>query len=53
LNKINGDEKMENEINELKAKAYDLIVVFEKIQYDLKIINQRIIELQNKPKTNI
>jgi replicative DNA helicase len=41
---------MENEMEKLKARAYDLIVMQEQIQRELIQINQKIVEIQNKPK---
>jgi hypothetical protein len=38
------------EIEKLKARAYDLIVAQEQIGLELRQINQKIVELQNKPK---
>jgi hypothetical protein len=43
---------MENEIEKLKSRAYDLIVMQEQIQRELIQLNQKIIEIQNKPKEN-
>jgi replicative DNA helicase len=40
----------EIEIQRLKARAYDLILMQEQIQRELIQINQKIVELQNKPK---
>jgi hypothetical protein len=41
---------MVDEIEKLKARAYDLVVMQERIQLELRAINQKIVELQDKPK---
>jgi len=35
------------EAQELKARAYDLVVMQEKIQMELRQINQKLVEIQN------
>ena len=41
------------DLNELKALAYDTVLAIEQQQSNLRIIQQRIAELQNDKKTKV